>query len=425
MKFFYLAIATSLFLYSCHSVNKKDIENEVSECFTEYYSAIPLRESPYPNFQGVVRLSKKEAMTRNHYRFTYDKSFRLVSVSFWLGEKLREPNHTANYFFTAPMQKIQYTDNKEIITYQDRFGNQIAQRGAYKSIYLLDKNGRRVALHYEDDKGNTVENSWGISNYEWNHQNDGSVIESRYDLKGKLQSLRPQFDFFIIRLYYEQNGIVALMQNVDENSTLIENSSGVAQDKLLFDKEGKWLGWKVLNAKNQLHRGNGPNVAKGINTSNKFGYESSIRYEDIDGSRIINAHGFWGSKRFYDNKGNYTYTQFIDSLGNAGVNEKSGYCYAIYTWDESGYNLLKIELQDTNRQAAIHKNGGYSSIVYEYNEFAQKTQISYLGKNGEPINRADNGVSYIKFDYNKNHTLKSSNCYNNTILNTKCRIEIF
>jgi hypothetical protein len=63
-------------------------------------------------------------------------------------------------------------------------------------------------------------------------------------------------------------------------------------------------------------------VAKGINISNNYGYEISIRYEDIDGSPIINAHGFWGGKRFYDKYGNYSYTHFIDSLGNPGINEK-------------------------------------------------------------------------------------------------------
>ena len=351
-------------------------------------------------------------MTRNHYRFSYDKQFRLESISFWLGDKLREPNHTANYFFTAPIQKIKYVENKEIVRYYDRFGNQITQRGAYQSVYTLDEDGRRVALHYENDKGNAIENSWGISNYVWKHQNDGSVIETRYDLKGTLKSLRPQFEFFRIRLCYEQNGIIALMQNVNENNELIENSSGVAQDKLLFDDEGRWLGWNVLNAKDQLHRGNGPNVAKGINISNKFGYESSIRYEDVDGSPIINAHGFWGSKRFYDQKGNYKYTHFIDSLGNPGINEKSAYCYAVYTWDERGYNLLKIELLDVNKQAINHKNGGYASIVYEYNELDQRTKISYVGQNGEKINRTDNGLSYIVLEYNKNHTLKSTSRYN-------------
>ena len=419
MRKIYLVLTAALILYSCHADNKMHSGNEEAGHLTEYYSTIPLRESPYAFFQGIVRLSKEEAMTRNHYRFIYDNLFRLESISFWSGDKLRRPNHTANYFFTAPMQKIEYADKKEIITYYDRFGNPIKQRGAHKSVYSLDKNGRRVALHYEDNKGIIIENSWGISNYIWNHQNDGSIIESRYDLAGNLKPLRPHFEFFRIRLYYEQNGVLALMQNIDEKGVLRENNSGVAQDKLLFDKDGRWLGWTVLNAKNQVHRGNGPNVAKGINIPDQYGYETSIRYEDIDGSSIINSHGFWGGKRFYDNYGNYKSTQFIDSLGNPGINKQTGYCYAVYTWDDKGINLLKYELLDVNKQPVLHKKRGYAKTVYEYNEFDQTTMISYFGKNGEKINRKDNGVSYIIRSYNENHTRKKSVSYNksNEILN--------
>ncbi len=419
MKKIYLALTAALIFYSCHADNKIHTDDKDAGDFTEYYSIIPLRESPYPFFQGILRLSKNEAMTRNHYRFTYDNLFRLESISFWAGDKLRKSNHTANYFFTAPMQKIEYADKKEIITYYNRFGNQTRQRGVHKSVYSLDKNGRRIALHYEDNKGVIIENSWGISNYKWNHQDDGSVIESRYDLKGKLKSLRPQFDFFRIRLYYEQNGLLALMQNIDEKGVLVENNSGVAQDKLHFDNEGRWLGWTVLNAKNQIHKGNGPNVAKGINIPDQYGYETSIRYEDVDGSSIINSHGFWGGKRFYDNYGNYKITQFIDSLGNPRINEQTGYCYAVYTWDDKGINLLKYELLDINKQPILHKKRGYAKTEYEYNEFDQTTRISYFGKNGEKINRKDNGVSYIIRNYNKNYTRKNSINYSksNEILN--------
>lgn len=402
-------------LFSCDTSNpslNQKTNDEKTGNLTEYYSMIPLRESPYPTFQGILRLSKEEAMARNHYRFVYDSEFRLESISFWIGDKLRKPNHTANYFFTSPIQKLKYIDNKEIITYYDRFGNQTTQRGAYKSVYSLDKQQRRVALHFEDDNGITIENSWGISNYEWEHLNDGSIIESRFDLNGNIKSLRPHFEFYRIKLYYEQNGYLALMQNIDDKGFLKENNSGVAQDKLLFDNEGRWLGWNVLNAEHQLHRGNGPNVAKGINIPNKFGYETSIRYEDVDGATIINSHGFWGGKRYYDTYGNYSHTHFLDSSGNPGINQKTGYCHSFYTLDNRGYNILKIELMDVNKKPVLHKKGGYATIQYEYDEFDNKIKVNYLGLDGKKINRKDNGVSYIIYDYDENHALKNNNRYN-------------
>ena len=401
-KFDSYLLAFITFLLSC-SFSTAQTSREGDKNRTEYYSMIPLRESPYPVFQGIIRLSEEEAMTRNHYRFQYDSQFRLESVSFWLGDRLRNPNHTANYFFTSPMLKIEYSHNQEVITYYDRHGNQTTQRGAYRSVYSLDEKGRRTSLHYEDAEGNPVVNGWDISNYTWEHQNDGSVIEGRYNAEGTLMSLRPHFEFHRIRLYYDQNGFLALMQNIDETGELLENSTGVAQDKLLFDSQGRWMGWNVLDANHELHRGNGPNVAKGINIPDAYGYETSIRYEDVDGTALINSHGFWGSKRYYDKYGNYSYTQFIDSLGNPGINEQSGYCYAFYTWDDVGYNRLKIELMDVKKQPVLHKRGGYATIQYTYDSTDNLVKVNYLGADGEMINRADNGTSYIEYTYDENH----------------------
>lgn len=398
-------------LCSCNS----DIQKTQSEVFgklIEYYSSIPLRESPYPDFKGIVRLSEEEALSRNHYRFEYDDKFRLKNVSFWLGSTLRTPNHTANYFFTTPLQKFEYKDRIEIRTFYDRFENQTTQRGVYREVYTINHLGKKTGLHFEDKEGNKIENAWVISDYKWEHQPDGSVIESRYDLKGIMKSLRPHFEFNRIRLFYEQNGMISLMQNIDSQKNLLENSTGVAQDNLHFDKEGRWLGWDVLNKEHKLHRGNGPNVAKGINISNNYGYEVSIRYEDIDGSPIINAHGFWGSKRFYDKYGNYSHTNFIDSLGNPGINEKSGYCYAIYTWDKRGINRQKVELLDTKKEPIIHKSGGYSIIQYEYDENDNIIKTNYLGLEGEKIDRKDNGVSYIIYRYNDEKALTETKRYN-------------
>lgn len=371
----------------------------------EYYSTIALRESPYPDFQGVVQLSEAQAFKRNHYRFEYDENFRLIRIGFYLRDQLREPNHTANYFFTTPAQSIEYRDQLEIRTFQDRFGNAVSQRGAFREVYQLDDEGRRTALHFENETGQKVENDWGISRYIWEHQNDGSVVEKRYNLNGALQPLRPGFEFYSIRLYYEAHGTLALMQNIDEQGKLLNNDSGVAQDKLLFDKSGKWYGWRVLDKEHQLKSGNGPNVATGINIPDEYGYETSVRYEDDRGNARKNAYGFWGSKRIYDHFGNYDYTYFIDSLGKPGMNTISGYCYAEYSWDRSGLKRLKTELLDMNSKPVLHAKAGFATIEYTYNDDDQLIKVEYLDLDGNLTNRKDSGLAYIVYEYGEDHKL--------------------
>ncbi|TAI47136.1 hypothetical protein [Flagellimonas allohymeniacidonis] len=376
--------------------------------FVEYYSTIPLRETPYPKPMGVVRLTKEMAITRNHYEFLYDSIFRLKSITFKNGVVPVIPNHTSNYFFTSTSQKFDYSENMEYRTFYDRFGNRVNQRGAHREVYVQGEDGRYVALWFENENGNRIENDWGIFEYKWKRENDGSVFESRTNKKGELVSIRPGFEFYDLKLYYNPNGTIALMQNVSKEGTLIENSSGVAQDKLLFDVEGRWLGWMVLDANGKLRKGNGPNVAKGINKSDSFGYEKSITFEDVDGSNIINSHGFYGSIRNYDRFGNYALTHFINENGEPDINEQSGYCFAKYSWDNRGINRTMIELLNVKGEPVAHKSRGYSKIKQEYDSLDRLTQTTFLGVKGNPIDRLDNGISKILYSYDEKNMLIST-----------------
>lgn len=412
-----LPIIFILFNVNCNASSNENTTEHLSTSDTaqathiEYYSTIPLRESPYAEFKGIIRLTKKVASERNHYRFEYDNQFRLTSVSFMLGNKPIDPNHTSNYFFATSQQKFEYEAKKEIRTFYDRFGTQLKQRGAFKEIYTINDRGRYASLYFEDENGNRIENGWGIYEYTWEQQTDGSVIESRVDKSGKDVSLRTGFEFYRIRLYYHQNGLLALMQNIDKVGSLLENNTGVAQDQLHFDKQGRWLGWTVLDANHKIKKGNGPNVAKGINETDQYGYERSIRYEDVDGSPIINSHGFWGSERFYDKFGNYDYTQFVDKNENPGINEESGYSVAKYSWSEDGLNRIRVDLLGLNKQPVLHKTRGYASIKREYNKNGNVIKTSFLGLNNELVNRKDNDISYITYHYGRDKQLIDSKTF--------------
>jgi hypothetical protein len=377
-----------------------------------YYATIALRESPFPAFKGLTQLTANEAQYRNHYQFVKDSGFRLKAIIFRLGDQVRDVNHTANYFLTTPEIRISYSGDQEVRTFYDRFGNQVKQRGTWKEVFTKDELGRNKSLHFEDESGQQIENDWGIYTYQWEVKNDGSVVENRYNQKGIPVMLRPGFDFYTIRLTYESNGSLALMQNIDDQGDLVENSSGVAQDKLHFDEQGRWLGWTVLDAQHQKKSGNGPNVAKGINTSDEYGYETSIYYENEFGVRVRNTYGFWGSRRFYDKFGNYDYTQFIDQTGNPGLHEKAGYSIAQYTWTRDGLLPISVQLLGLNKEPVLHKNRGYATIKHQHDSEGRLIKTSYHGLRQELINRTDNGVAYIVYEYSMGGEKKSIQRFN-------------
>lgn len=386
-----------LALLRCQEIPSNPEFDEGSDI--RYYSTIPLRESPYPSWQGVIQLTKKVSMQRNHYRFEFDSIGRITEISFRNGEIIIEPNHTANYFFRTPVIRFSYDSNLEIRTFFNRRLGAAKSFGAFQEIHVFDDLGRKSKLYFQDAEGKRMENEWGVYVYEWEHLMDGSVVERRFNQTGVEMPLRPGFDFHTIRLYYEQNGMLALMQNVNDDLSLNENSSGVAQDKMLFDGVGRWLGWRVLDANNELERGNGPDVATGINQSNKWGYEVTLHYEDEEGNRIRSAYGFGGNLREYDKYGNFSKTTFLDEAGKPMNNERTGYSSSIYTYSEDGIDRLRVDLTDADGNPVEHGTRGFAAIVQSYDQNHNLLKTEYLNRVGQLINRIDNGIAYTTHSY--------------------------
>ena len=213
---------------------------KAEEVFSDYYSTLSFREGPYAPHKGVHRLTQVQSETRNHYRFDYDSRGRIERISFALGEKLRKPNHTANYFWLATVEEYQYKNNQQIVTYRDQNNKRIEVRGGVStSHYQLDKQGRRVELIFRNKKGEPIDNSWQINSYQWEHQNDGSIIETRRNISGEKVNLRPGFEFTHVRLSYDVNGFTSLMQYVDENGKKIATETGFAQDRFTMSRFGE------------------------------------------------------------------------------------------------------------------------------------------------------------------------------------------
>ena len=391
-----------------HSFNSED--GDIA--FTEYYSTLPFRETPFPDVRGIVPITKNIAKKRNHYKFEYDSKKRLRRVSFLLGNTLRDPNHTANYFYLSSVIEFHYETNKEIRTFFDKFYQPISVRGnVFKEIYELDERNHRKSLYFEDKEGKRIENNWNIARYEWEIQLDGSVIEERYNLKGEVVPMRPGLNFFRLRLIYQHTGFLHIMQNIDEKGQLVENETGVAQDKIESMKDGRWLGWTVMDKHYQLKNGNGPLVSKGIYPSDDFGYEVGAWHEDSQGNPIASAYGFWGSKTQFDDKGNMIFRTFLDSLKNPGPHLQAGYTHLRITWDKKGLNELSRELLDKDMMPINHQKLGYATTKRSYDKKGRLIKVAFYDAKGNLVNRTDNGTAFYEYSYKDN--VRTVKRYNN------------
>ena len=365
-----------------------------------YFSALAFRESPYSDFRGVVPLTAEEANRRNHFRFEYDELGHITELSFRLGDRLRPLNHAANHFLRSSIVRISYRDGLEVRRFFDHRGQPVLVAGSvYEERFELDSRGRRRTLRFFDLAGTPVESSWGIATYRWRNEPDGSVVERREGLDGRAVWMRPGLEFGTLRLRYDARGQIASMENLDRGERLLENATGVAADRLSFDGAGRFLGWAVLDAAGRPQRGNSPDVARGVVTPDRWGYEASIRYEDELGRPIRNSYGWGGSRTDYDDVGNMLARRFVDADGRAMLVEEVGYHGYDLEWSDCGHLQLALSYVDLAGKPVAHRERGYSEVRHEYDAGGNRTATRFLGLNGELIERLDRGVAVIERDF--------------------------
>ncbi|WP_421812775.1 hypothetical protein [Flagellimonas sp.] len=397
MKRFFLMSIMGLLL----SCNSKGMTKEAAFAPTVYYySTIAFVETPLTYIKGSIPLTKEDALQRNHYRFTYDGLHRLVSVAFYNGQNPRNPNHTANLFTLAHRMEFSYGSDKETITFFGAHGEQVNVLGDCREfVYSLDDKGYRKSLAFIDDKDQQVENDWGIATYQWTYLSDGSIIEDRFNTKGESVAIRPGFEFFRLRLYFNPLGHIALMQNIDDDGNLVENSSGASQDRITTNADGNFIKWEVLDNGATLEKGNGPNVAIGIQEFNEYGYEVTLEHRDENNKLMHNNYGICKSRTSFDQFGNIVERRFYDEKGNASRHTSAGYHMLKIQWDASGNHRESLSYYDRNGTPIEHRTRGYHKVRYSYNGNDVLEQISYLDRNEHLVNRKDNGAAYIKYTY--------------------------
>lgn len=387
--------------------------NSLNSTRVVYYSTVEFVETPLSEIKGSVPLHKDVAMKRNHYRFEYDNLNRLKAISFFNGNEPRHPNHTANLFTLAHRMEFSYANKSEHVTFFDIKNNPVdVLDNVHRFTYKLNELGYRTQLIFFDMNNEQVENGWSIFEYNWEYISDGSVIETRVNKNGEEVAIRPGFEFYRLHLFFNIKGHISLMQQIDDDGKMVENGSGAAQDNITTNAYGNFMKWEVLDKNHQLERGNGPDVAIGIQTFNDFGYETGLEHRDENNNLVYSAYGICISKTEFDAFGNIKERKFYGPNNHPVNHEHAGYHSLKIQWDDSGNRRTSLSYYALDGQPTSHKSRGYHKIAYEYTKKGLLKKIKYLDANLNLVNRMDTGVAQIVYNYDKKGNLKSTERFN-------------
>jgi hypothetical protein len=279
---------------------------------------------------------------------------------------------------------------------------------AFSEVYEYDTDGNRSSLTFYDVAGEPVESGWGIARYQWRISKDGTVTENRFNLAGEPVEIRPGFPFYCLKLHYDQNGWLALMENYGKNcKALTENELNAAQDKLQYTAAGDMYAWNVYNGEQQRSAGNGPRVARGLRGFDTLGQDASERFEDANGKPMTNAYGWTHSKARFDRYGNMIFRLNYNFKDLPAINEQLGFAGYHMQYDETGLHRLSLKYLDEHKQAAVHKKRGYHQVVSHYDAAGNMVRTRFEDVGGEIVNRIDSGVGIIERVYDEQNRLSS------------------
>ncbi|MEQ8523690.1 hypothetical protein [Gracilimonas sp.] len=353
---------------------------------TKFYRKIVFRESPYAELKGAYKISQQEAEHCLHFKITYNKKGRPTMVEYKRGDELfpvNLPNRVLfNYFIRAPKTVIKYEKSKEIRTFFDQWDKPTAVSGqVFKEVYYFN-DSKRSSLKFFSINNTPIENDWGIHRYEWSIDERGFVKEQRFDLDSNQVRIRPEFEFYEVRMEYDEKGLIKRLFNYGLDGKLTENSTGVAYDQLSYNDKGDFTGWEVFNKNYKAVIGNHPMVHRGEHSYNSKGYPVLYKSFDVDGNLINDSDNSYVNRRIYNDWGDLIQSRYYELNTNKLVKEGRP-AIIDFVLTEEGYpfeiTLLTGDGSFINNQPPKRRQ--------TYYEDGKLKQISFWDKNYNLLDR--------------------------------------
>lgn len=368
---------------------------------TRYYGALPFWESPIQPFMGAEPLTAAEAAERVHVAVTYDGKGRLIEIQTKMGDQFKDADGALLALYVhAVRTTISHEPGREVHRFFNRRGRRVTGWGAvWEKVYRLDERGRRLQLVFFDKNGKQIENSWGVATYQWAHQMDGSVIETRFNKKGESKPHRPGFEFERIRLTFGPDGHLSLMQNLDDQNELKAAKSGASQYRYYYGTEGLFMRWEVYDAAGKPALGP-------TGTSGEW-YELSENRREIvffgpDGALIEHYSGAERWDTAFDKRGNKITRTLRDGRKQAKLG-RFGYATLRWDWDDSGLWLTGRRYLGVD--GALKNNiDGVAREVFSRDNMGRLDEVRYWDAAGKPVVNAYQKAAVERYTYDENGT---------------------
>ena len=415
-----------------HSANATGAE---SVTVTDTCMSMVFRETPYADIRCGRRITPRNIGDAKHFQLDHDSKGRLIEIRFMQAGALRP---YSDRFVRAPRTTITYQDNIETRHYYNEHGHRaLAAGNVYETRITRDKEGRRTSLTFHGINAQLVENDFSIASYEWHVEDDGDVVERRYDIDGNVQRNRPGFGYLITRFSYDARGLLFRMTNLGEDGARpTADDAGIVSTVIHYDENRQFTGWLNLDKNHTPKRGMS-DIAEIRYLPSLFAGEKDAWFFDADGTPQLTR---WGAHRVayeFDQFGNETHRRHYGTDG-ASKNANNGVGEIRSTWTPDGAHrisrayfdidekpvgvgssnihetrstiddqgrLVKNAFFSLNGENVMNPSIGYASEEFIFDDEGRLTEQRFTNAANELTNHNVWGVSNIRYEYANDHSL--------------------
>lgn len=396
---FYIVVMSICTAYCANNTPPKELAQNI-----KYFRDLAFRESPYADIKGIIELSEQEALTCFHYKIEYDEQDRIIMLSQRVGPNAAVWQADQNRFFVkSPVVKISYTGETEMRTYLDHnLEKHPTRSGVVHEKITFDQQGNRSSLEYLDDDYRPVHNDWGIQKYLWKTTKE-FVEELRYDSTSAVVPMRPQLNFYNVRLEYDDKGFCKRFSNHDEHGKLLNADNGMAYDEITYDENGNFTAWKTFDENGNNVINNASGLAQGLNLINDKGRTYLTFYNGLDGQPITSNYGYASLETLYDSIGNVTGWKFYSKDGDLLPTDDKEVYSSKTIYDDKRRRKAYMFLGEDG-QLENHSRHGFAKITYKYDDNDRIVEEAFYTKDLNLFFFQPRNAARISYSYDEKGT---------------------
>lgn len=300
------------------------------------------------------------------------------AAGLWRGR----PSDNVNAAELAPLLRINYLDNTEIVTFHRADGEPHEINSCFGYRITRSEAGNSTTMEYLDEYGNAMVLQSEIARLQVENEGEGWYVRTQYDENNTPLALSTQSRVFRTRYLIDSRQNQLVTENTDNSGELLPLYGEVYRIERTFNASGHLTEIKRLDENGEVVE-DPNNPGWQIYQRSPTGLTTGFRTLDSAGRPSVDCYGTYSSVFEYDQYGRMTFMAWYDISGNPSA---IGGVWANTTEFDDRYLISTASTLGPDSEVVDML--GIAVKVFEMDSIGNKISVTYFDQHGEPARDA-------------------------------------